>query len=331
MAQSDIRFHRYEKASEKLAILQRDNPLERSTATVAKDLRYAALPNLWADIELSYAEGPEQSGDGIKATSELISAPINHNLHISIQGSYAWSELLEGEESRTTYGGGVEYIGEEISVLSLLQYNDSTLDEVGGLLRGKWSPDDHWSLGLQGELFSDATPLRALYYGIREDRLLASTTYRWHESRSLYFSIGAGWFTDDNDRIESSMSFTERVIDIPRFDLDLNLDLYGSNNTRDDAPYFNPESDFSTKARATAQHIIYRAYEKSVTQKLSGSVGLYAQENYSTGPTANIGYNLLYNYYPWIEMNLGAEFGQNRYDGEDEPYYTFTFLIHARF
>lgn len=331
MAQSDIRLHRYEDADHIYTTLQEDSPLERSTIRLEKDLRFAKLPNLWADLELSYAEGPEQSGDGVKATSELISAPINHHLHLSMQARYAWSELLEGEESRTTYGGGLEYIGDEISLLSLFQYNESTLDEVGGLLRGNWNPDDHWSLSLQGERFSDATPLRALYYGIREDRLLGSGTYRWHESRSIYFSIGAGWFTDDNDRIESSISFTERVVDIPRFDIDLSLDLYGSSNTRDDAPYFNPESDFSTKGRVTAEHIIYRAYEKSLAQKLSGSLGLYSQENYSPGPTASIGYNIRYNYYPWIETDLGTEIGQNRYDGEDEPYYKFTFLIHARF
>ncbi|BHH81908.1 hypothetical protein LA52FAK_01970 [Desulforhopalus sp. 52FAK] len=331
MAQSDIRLHRYEEAHQIYSTLQEDSPLERSTIRLDQDLRFAQLPNFWADLELSYAEGPEQSGDGIKATSELISAPINHHLHLSMQAGYAWSELLEGEESRTTYGGGVEYIGDEISLLSLLQYNESTLDEVGGLLRGNWTPDDHWSISLQGERFSDATPLRALHYGIREERLLGSGAYRWHESRSLFFSIGAGWFTDDNDRIESSMRFTERVIDIPRFDLDLGLDLYGSSNTRDDAPYFNPESDFSTKGRVTAEHIIYRSYEKSLVQKLSGSLGLYSQENYSTGPTASIGYNVRYNYYPWIETDLGTEIGQNRYDGEDEPYYKFTFLIHARF
>ena len=331
IAQSDIRLHRYKEAQETYATLQEKNPTERSTSQLAKDLQWAEQANLWADLELSYSEGPEQSGDGVNATTEIISSPINHRLHLNLQGRYAWSELLEGEESRTTYGTGLEYRDDNYSLLSVIQYNDSTLDEFGGVLRGQWTPDDHFSFTLQGERFSDATPLRALFYGIREDRLLGSASYRWHEGRLLSFNIGTGHFTDDNDRLESGLNFRERVIDIPRFDLDLALDLYGSSNSREDAPYFNPKSDFSTKAQIIAEHIIYRAYDTSLVQKFSSNLGLYAQENYSTGPTASLGYNLLYNHSPWIETVFGVELGQNRYDGEDEPYYKFTFLIHARF
>jgi biofilm PGA synthesis protein PgaA len=267
----------------------------------------------------------------MKATGELISSPINHLFHLSFQGSYSWSELPEGEESLSRYGGGIEYIGEQLSVLALINYNDSTVEETGGVLRGNWSPDDHWSLRLQGERFSDATPLRALFYGIREDRIIGSGAYRWNESRSLYMSLSSGWFTDDNHRVEGSVSFTERLIDEPRFDLDLILDLYGSTNSRDNAPYFNPQEDLSGKGVIKAEHIIYRLYETSLSQQVTAGLGVYAQENYSTGITGKLGYELRLRYHPRIEATLGGELGQNRYDGEDEPYYKFNFLIHGKF
>jgi len=331
MAQSHIRLHNYRDAQRILNTLKEDHPAESSTERLEKDLFWAQRPTLWADLELSYSEGPEQSGDGITATGELISSPISQYLHLSLQGRYAWSEIPEGEESLTRYGGGLELIDNPFSLLALINYNESTINEVGGLLRGIWTPDDHWSLTLQGDRFSEATPLRALYYGIREDQVSGSAGYRWHEGSALAFNLNSGWFTDDNHRIEGGLRYTGRFVDIPKFDCDGALEIYGSTNSLDDAPYYNPKSDLSIKGTVKGEHLLYRFYDKALVQQISAGLGVYAQENYNTGAIGSLRYELRYNYHPRIEAALGGELGRNRYDGEDEPYYKFNFLIHAKF
>lgn len=329
--QSLIRRHRYNEAKKILDHLKNRHPFETATQRLEHDLYWAQRPDLWADLELSYSEGPEQSGDGIVATGELISSPLNQHLHISFQGRYSWSEIPEGEVSLTRYGGGVEFIKESYSLLALLNYNDSTIDETGGVLRGTWTPDDHWYLSLQGDRFSDATPLRALYYGIWQDRVSGSIGYRWHESTSLMATFNYGLFTDDNQRYEGGLTYTGRMIDIPRFDFDGIIELYGSSNSRDDAPYYNPAADFKIRGVLKGEHILYRFYESSLVHQLSAGVGVYAQQDYDTGPVGSLRYELRYNYNPLIEARLGGEIGQNRYDGEDEPYYKFNLMIHAKF
>lgn len=331
MAQSQIRRHHYDEAQSALDYLQDRHPFEATTLRLERDLYWAQRPDLWADLELSYSEGPEQSGDGIVATGELISSPINQHLHLSFQGRYSWSEIPEGEVSLTRYGGGVELIKESFSLLALGNYNDSTIDEAGGVLRGTWTPDDHWYLSLQGDRFSDATPLRALYYGIWQDRIAGSVGYRWHERSSLRANLNYGLFTDDNHRYEGGLTYTGRMIDIPRFDLDGIVELYGSTNSRDDAPYYNPEADLKIRGVLKGEHILYRFYEHSLAHQLSAGLGIYAQQDYDTGPVGSLRYELRYNYNPLIEARLAGEIGQNRYDGEDEPYYKFNLMIHAKF
>lgn len=331
MAQSHITLHNYNDAQEILDTLKLEHPAEAVTERLERDLYWAQRPDLWADLELSYSEGPEQSGDGIVASGELISSPINQFLHLSVQGRYAWSEIPEGEVSLTRYGGGVEFIKQPFALLALANYNESTIDEPGGVVRGIWTPDDHWYFSLQGDRFSDVTPLRALYYGIWTDRIAGSAGYRWHEGSQMAFNLNSGWFTDDNHRLESGLNYTGRIIDIPRFDLDGIVDVYGSTNTRDDAPYYNPKSDLKIKATLTGEHIIHRYYERSFVHQLSAGLGIYAQQDFETGPIGSLRYELRYTYLPRLEARLAGEIGQNRYDGEDEPYYKFNFMIHAKF
>lgn len=331
MGQSLISLRKYSQAEEILESLREKSPADFTTRRLAKDLYWARRPDVWADLELSYSQGPEQSGDGITATGEFISAPLNDFLYLSMQGRYAWSEIPEGEETFTRYGGGVEASGETLNLLALIHHNRSSVEETGGLLRGSWTPDDYWTLTLQGERFSQATPLRALYYGIREDMVNGVISYRWHEGESMTVRLNSGWFTDDNHRLEGGLQYRQRVVDVPRFDLEAGVELYSTANTRDDAPYYNPEADLHLKGTLLAEHILCRFYEKSVVQRLFGGIGVYGQKGYETGMTGSIRYELQYRFDPVLEATLGGELGRNRYDGEGEPYYKFNFMIHAKF
>ncbi len=330
MAQSLLQQNQYTNAGEILSTLKENYPIENSTLRLEKDLHWLNRPDLWADFELSYSNGPEQSGNGITASTELISSPINENVRIHALGRYAWSEIPEGEETYSRFGAGIEYGNRATEITATLNMNKSTIDEVGGVLRGIWTPDDYWRLSLAGEYFSDATPLRALYHNIREDLINGSIQYRWNESRIASLIVNSGWFTDNNYRFEAGASFSERIIDIPHFDVDAIVDAYGSTNSERETAYYNPEADFSLKGILRADHTLYRHYETKISQKIETGIGSYTQKNYDTGMTGHLRYELNYSFSPRIEALIGGEAGKNRYDGEDEPYYKINFLIHAK-
>ncbi len=329
--QSRLQLRDFDGAEAVVSQLKQEYPLSESTMQLEEDIYWSRRPDLWADIVFSYSEGPEQSGDGILATTELISSPLSNTVFLSAFGRYNWTEIPEGHESLFRVAGGLEYITDPLDILAQVNYNVSTLEEVGALLRAAWTPDDHWLVSFQGELFSDATPLRALYYGIRADKVSGSVQYRWHETRLISFSASSALFTDDNERFELGASFAERLIDIPRFDLDARVEIFSSTNSRDDAPYYNPEADFSIKGIGRAEHVLFRHYDNSVIQRLDLGVGMYAQKNYESGLTSYLRYEQRYSFYPRFEAVVGGEIGSNMYDGQSEPYYQFNFLIHAKF
>ncbi len=331
MARSKIRIHDYREAEKILHELELKHPIEKSTLQLKKDLYRAKRPDLWADITFSNSQGPEQSGDGVVASTELISSAISDAFRVNAQGIYSWSEIPEGEESLTKFLGGIEYAKDSLEVLGQISTNNSTVNELGGLLRLNWLPDDYWKLSLQGERFAGSTPLRALYYGIRADKIGGSVGYRWHESRSINFNLNSSQFTDSNDRFEAGINFTEKLFDVPLLDIDGTIELYGSKNSREDAPYFNPEQDLSAQAVLKAEHILYRFYDTNISHKLEAGGGIYEQKHYDTGWIAHLRYEQRYSFYQHIEAVLGGELGRNMYDGEPEPYYQINALLHAKF
>ncbi|MEN8189711.1 MAG: poly-beta-1,6 N-acetyl-D-glucosamine export porin PgaA [Thermodesulfobacteriota bacterium] len=330
IAASHMQFHEFSAAESLLHHLQEQSPMERVTLTTLQDFDWQRRTSLWADLVLSNSEGPEQDGRGLITSAEIFSVPINDHIRINARGYYAWSEIPEGEESLLRYGGGLEYQNRFWSGAAAIHNNDSTVDEVGGILRAGFSPDDFWHFTLSGELFSISTPLRSLYYGISSDTIKASMDYRWSEQRQLAITFGSAWFSDNNERINANMSLSQRLLDIPHFDLDTIVSVYASKNSRDDAPYFNPASDISIEATLRGEHLLFRHYDNRITQRLEAGIGLYSQEGYEEDWTGHIRYEQRYAMSPRFEGVVGFELGRNVYDGEAESYNQLNLLLHVK-
>lgn len=330
-ASSYLQLNELSEAKKIINRLSELYPRASSTQRVGEELYWVMRPDLWADFKYTYSDSPEQSGSGVVASAEIISIPINDKLRLSGHSRYAWSELIEGEESLLSYGIGTEYTNKYGNVLLLINNNETSFNEPGGRLRFFFTPDDHWSVTVDGTRFSESTPLRALYYGIYMDKLATDISYRWHESRKISLSLSSGWFSDDNNRLEGGANFRQRLIENPHFDVDGSVALYGSQNSRDNAPYYNPANDFSTKLILNADHTVYRHYTKSFIHSLTGGLGIYAQEGCDSKWVGNILYEHKYGISPVFEGRLGVDVGRNAYDGVPEPYFSLSVMIHGKF
>ncbi len=326
-----IQMHRFKEARPILRKLQEAHPLEHTTQSLANQWRFAHKPTYWGDITFSHSSGPDLNGDGILASTEIISAPIDDSWYISAAYRYAWNEIIEGEETFQRASAGLEYQRGDWDLLGHLTYNDSTLDEPGGNLKAIWQPDDHWRIMLAGERFAVSTPLRALHYDIRADSLSTALTYRTSEQRDISTSLQLSDFTDDNTRVEAGARLRQRLIDIPHLDIDGRIDLYGSTNSKTDVPYYSPEHDFSLQGAIHVDHVYHRHYEHLLAQQLDVGYGFYDQKGFVSRWVGHIRYEHRYRFTPWMEMLAGFEFGQNVYDGHAEPYRLFRFMINGKF
>ena len=326
-----IQMHRFKEARPILRKLQQAHPLEHTTQSLANQWRFAHKPTYWGDITFSHSSGPDLNGDGILASTEIISAPIDDSWYISAAYRYAWNEIIEGEETFQRASAGLEYQRGDWDLLGHLTYNDSTRDEPGGNLKAVWQPDDHWRIMLAGERFAVSTPLRALHHDIRADSLSTALTYRTSEQRDISTSLQLSDFTDDNTRVEAGARLRQRLIDIPHLDIDGRIDLYGSTNSKTNVPYYSPEHDFSLQGAIHVDHVYHRHYEHLLAQQLDVGYGFYDQKGFVSRWIGHIRYEHRYRFTPWMEMLAGFEFGQNVYDGHAEPYRLFRFMINGKF
>jgi len=330
-ASSLIALRKFNQARPLLASIQQQFPDEHVSKLLQKEWKFGRKPRYWADITFQNSSGPVFDGDSILASVELLSTPINDFLYVNAGHRYAWSEIIEGEETFQRYALGLNYHLMEWDFLGQLTYNDSSLNEIGGIVKAIWAPDDFWRFTVEGERFSVDTPLRALHHGIRSDALAISMQYRWSEQRQFFLGIRGADFTDTNKRLRGMAILNQRLIDIPHIDLDGRIETYASVNSLRNTPYYNPEQDFSLKGALHLDHVYFRHYDHLIAQQIDVGYGFYQQKGYATDWIGHIRYEQRYKYNPWVEMLVGVEIGRNVYDGEAEPYRLIRFMINGKF
>ena len=328
-----IQLGEYQKAGPVLHHLVEKHPYEEAVEKVWKEWIISRKPEFWADISWSRTSGTKFDGESLTATSEILSTPLNDLFFLEAFYRFSWEKFsAKGEETSNFYSSGISYRPAGWNFTGLISYNDSSMNGIGGSLKAVWSPDDFWRLSFTGERFSKSTPLRALNEDIRLDTLASEMTYRWSERRNVSVGIEKKTFTDGNSGIAGSAVLTQRLFNIPHFEVDGRLEIYVSENSlHEDAPYFFPEQDFSINGGFHFDHIYYRHYDHTFKHELDLGYGIYKQKEYDDGWIGHIRYEHLYAASPWIEMNAGIEFGWNIYDGERELNRTVTFLINWKF
>ena len=170
-----------------------------------------------------------------------------------------------------------------------------------------------------------------LLHGITSDSISTKATYRWHESRSVAASFAYQPFSDGNQRFAGGVSYKERLINLPGFDLTGNAEAYASSNSRRNAPYYNPSYDLSVTGGLLAEHVLWRRYENSLVQALKVDGGLYSEGGFHDSWIATINYEHRWRFDPLTEFRYGVLLSRRVYDGSVEKSVTLVVGITQRF
>ena len=200
---------------------------------------------------------------------------------------------------------------------------------LGGTLA--WSASDQLRLAVAAEQYAWDTPLRAVLHGITADSVSASATWRWSESGELRGAVSYTPFSDGNRRLGVGLDFDQKVVALPRFDLTAGGEVYASQNNRPEAPYFNPDGDLTVMARLMAQHVLWRRYDKALTQILTVDAGLYAQAHHASDMIARVSYEHRWRFDPRLEFHYGVQLSRQVYDGDVEKTAALKVGLRGRF
>jgi biofilm PGA synthesis protein PgaA len=327
VAIANYRFAEAERMTAELLALYPENHAVRR---LARDLDAARRWLFEAEARPSNSDGggANAAGQALTLQGKLTTPPIADNWRLFATGDYANAHPPEGFTERTRVGAGVEWRIPELTATLYPTQSWGTLPRPGGVATVDWLVTDQVRLSFAGELYSWDTPLRALLFGITADEYAAKATYRWHESRSISGSFAYLPFTDGNQRFTGGVTFKERLINLPGFDLTGLAEAYASSNNQPNAPYYNPTRDLSLTGGFLAEHVLWRRYDTSLVQALTVDGGLYSEYGFSDNWIGTLNYEHRWRFDPLTEFHYGVLLTRRAYDGSIEN--TLTFIIGLR-
>jgi biofilm PGA synthesis protein PgaA len=270
-------------------------------------------------------------GDGFDTVNRIYSPPIGDHWRILGGFDYSYARPTEGFVDRYHIGGGIEWRIPAFTLEATGWDNTGTLHRGGARISAGWTPTDHLNFEANAELYSMDTPLRAVIHGITANSAGFGVGYDWHESTGLGANVNAMDFSDGNHRLSGGFHFVQRLVDKPHLKITARPEIYVSRNTKPDAPYFNPSRDLSVVPGFDLVHILWRRYERSFRQHISGGAGTYWQANHGLGTIATATYEQIYQVSPNTDLHYGVTLARRVYDGDPVNSATLSLGLSRRF
>jgi biofilm PGA synthesis protein PgaA len=332
-AASLLAARRYQEAEPLIDRLRLRYPEDKSIEALGRDWDTYRLWELTVHVGPNKGDEPTADGFGLEVRSRLVSPPIAYNWRVAAGYRYATSDTPEGRVELHRGAAGLEYRGPLFQGSGAVTYNATStdIDEVGGRLQGRWTPNDHWSVYAAGEIFADSTPLRALKNGATADAVEAGAGYRFHESRAVEVAWRFTDFSDGNERHELFARLGQRVVDLPRLDVVATLDLYYSTNTEQNVFYYSPERVFTPSVVVSAEHVTWRRYRRSFVQALQLTLGGTFQGGFDAAVIGDVQYEHRWRWDPRFELSYGLRAGSHVFDGDREQSYAGFVQVTVRF
>ena len=178
--------------------------------------------------------------------------------------------------------------------------------------------DDYLSMSGALAINSSQMPLRGLRTGIGADLAQAQASYRWSELTKMSAGVTMMHMEDGNNRKSVNLLLDKRLITTPRYKLTLHARADASDNTQDNAIYFNPDRDFEYGAILDNEWMMWRDYERSFTHRLQLGIGNYWQKNYGNDNTWFASYEHEWKLDDRFAFSYGIARNLHPYDGVDE-------------
>jgi biofilm PGA synthesis protein PgaA len=253
------------------------------------------------------------------------------SLYTTLYGSLLWQQSSDENQTRFYRRAGVGFNHVFNSLWNIsqsfsLDYN--TGNDFGSSTLINFSPDDYWSFSLSYDSFSTDVPLRARVFGIKSDKLETAITYRESEWRSYRLLLSHMEFSDGNNREQALIRYEQGLFVKNNWKMRIIPELYLSSNSRDNAPYFNPDHDLNISITHLTEHTVWRIYDRAFIHRLFLTAGIYSQSGFSSEPVWSVHYQQEHDFSDTHSLVWGGYIARRSYDGnpvnEYSLYLTYT-------
>lgn len=280
----------------------------------------------------TYSNGTQVGSRDLALDTHLYSRPQRIHYRVFAHDYFAQSTFPEGKGTYHRFGAGLEYRARDVELTGELSEGSRRDTGLGVALRGSWLADDHWRFNAHYDSYSNEAPLRGrLNEDIDGWSLGVGAEYRVHESRAYAADLQQLDFSDGNRRLIATASAFQRLIQRPRYKLDGRLGAYASNNTRDNASYYNPASDLSLDVSLLNEWLVNRRYSRVFLHRLGFSLGIYSASGFSSKPVGGVNYEHEWRLYDRLGLIYGLALSRPVYDGVYETHSRLYLNLRWRF
>ncbi|MGQ9695621.1 MAG: tetratricopeptide repeat protein [Thermodesulfobacteriota bacterium] len=163
--------------------------------------------------------------------------------------------------------------------------------------------------------FSTGIPVRARAAGIEGKNIYLNIHYLESDLRYYGATVGADWFSDDNQRVYGQLYYDQNIFNWPDFKIRLGGEIYYGGYQKSDVPYFSPPEEFSFLLTTGFHWLPYLFYEKEVRSSLYGRIGMYKQRDYSFYPIGGVTYEMRIKLSKTFYLQGSISWDQKVYDG----------------
>lgn len=301
------------------------HPKDKDAQQTVRKFKVEDMRELLTDVAVS----KERGGTLDVSVQVTLSQPLS--LYTGLYGFLFWRETKDDDHLSDFHraGLGIDHIfNSSLDLRQQFSVNYEGGGDFGSLTGVNFHPDDYLSFNFLYDYFTTDIPMRARVFDIEADKLELGMAYRESEWRSYRLSISRHIFSDGNDRDQALLGYEQGLYVKKDWMMRLFLELFTSRNSRDDAPYFNPESDWSLSATTMIQHTAWRIYNRSFVHRLFLTLGNYKQSGFSNDVTGSIRYEQDHEFSDTQALLWGINLGRNIYDGD--PVNSFSFYLNYR-
>lgn len=269
-----------------------------------------------AELTTDFAFVRDEDGFQDISAGITLSKPIS--LYTTLYASTLWQQSSDEVDTRfyRRSGLGIRHIfNSSWSIIQQFSMDYDNGDDFGSLTVINFSPDDYWRFSLSYDSFTTDVPLRARVFGIDSDKFETSITYRESEWRSYHLTLSRLKFSDGNRKEQALLDYEQCLFVKNNWKMRIFLDLYTSRNSREDAPYFNPDHDLNLSVTHMTEQTLWRIYEKAFVHKLFLTAGMYKQSDFANQAIWSIRYQQEHDFSDTHALLWGIAFSRRVYDG----------------
>ncbi len=256
------------------------------------------------------------------------------SLYTTLYGSLLWQQSSDDNQTEFYRRAGIginHTFNSSWSISQAFSLDYNTGNDFGSFTLINFNPNDYWSFSLSYDSFSTDVPLRARVFGVESNKFEAAIAYRESEWRSYRLSLSHMHFSDGNKREEALLSYEQGLFVKNNWKMRIIPELYLSSNSRDDAPYFNPDHDLNLSVTLMTEHTVWRIYDRAFVHRLFLTAGIYSQSDFSSEPVWTVHYQQEYDFSDIHSLLWGGYIARRVYDGNSVHEYSLYLTYRWRF